>query len=279
MAMERHILIVDDEVNILNALERLLEEQDDYVVYRANGGQEGLDVINAHPEIGVILSDQRMPNMTGTEFLKQVKNTHNAIVRIILSGYSELGTITQAINEGSIFKFLAKPWDEALLLNAIEEAFEYYELADHNRRLTEELQATNNQLAALNTSLEDMVEEKTRNLQLHIASLRVYQVAMEHFPFSVIGLDDSGTVVLENHAARQLFSTPQNSFLGLPADIVFREKWPALNNQLDALKEAGQLQTQIRFNDFDMTIVKLGSGAECIGQLLISVPFDKGAAS
>ncbi|AUM12762.1 response regulator [Ketobacter alkanivorans] len=270
--MERHILIVDDEINILNALERVLEEQDDYVVYRACCGEEGLDTIDAHPEIGVVLSDQRMPNMTGTEFLKQVKSKHNSVVRMILSGYSELATITQAINEGSIFKFLTKPWDEQLLLNAIEEAFEYYELADQNRRLTQQLQATNQQLAEFNASLEAIVAEKTRRLQLHIASLKVYQDAMEHFPFAVIGLDDAGSVVLENNAARQLFSKQQNSLLGLPASIAFQGNWSTLSPQLEAFGQQDHIQTQIPFNDNIITIVRLGSGAEFIGQLLISMP-------
>ncbi|MGB1061605.1 MAG: response regulator, partial [Ketobacter sp.] len=114
--MERHILIVDDEPNILNTLQRLLEEED-YVVYRADCGQKGIDIIDANPQIGVVLSDQRMPNMTGTEFLKQIKLKHQNVVRMILSGYSELSTITNAINEGSIFKFLTKPWEDDLLLN------------------------------------------------------------------------------------------------------------------------------------------------------------------
>ena len=125
--MERHILIVDDEPNILNTLQRLLEEED-YVVYRADCGQKGIDIIDANPQIGVVLSDQRMPNMTGTEFLKQIKLKHQNVVRMILSGYSELSTITNAINEGSIFKFLTKPWEDDLLLNSVQEAFEYFEL-------------------------------------------------------------------------------------------------------------------------------------------------------
>ena len=167
--MERHILIVDDEANILSALDRLLDEGG-FVVHRASSGEEGLQVIDSNPQIGVILSDQRMPGMTGTEFLKAVKETRESVVRMILSGYSELNAITQAINEGSIFKFVSKPWDDFLLLNTVKEAFEYFELAEHNRHLTEELQSSNHQLAELNRNLERLVDERqtNSNCMLHL---------------------------------------------------------------------------------------------------------------
>ncbi|MEM7282817.1 MAG: response regulator, partial [Pseudomonadota bacterium] len=235
--MERHILVVDDEPNILNALERLLEEQDDLTVHRASNGQDGLAIIEANPEIGVVLSDQRMPNMTGTEFLKQIKQKHKNVVRMILSGYSELSTITGAINEGSIFKFLTKPWDDDLLIKAINEAFDYYELSYQNQLLNAELQKTNSKLAELNSQLEQLVEEKTRNLQLHIASLRVYQEAMEHFPYAVIGLDDADSIVLENQAARQYFTADCASLLGLPIETALRDKWAALPEYLATSQE------------------------------------------
>ncbi|RLT96926.1 response regulator [Ketobacter sp.] len=267
--MERHILIVDDEPNILNALERLLEEQDDMTVYRASGGEEGLAIMDANPEIGVVLSDQRMPNMTGTEFLKQVKLKHENVVRLILSGYSELGTITQAINEGSIFKFLTKPWEDDLLLKAISEAFDYYELSNQNRLLNAELQATNHKLAELNSNLEQLVEEKTRNLQLHIASLRVYQEAMEHFPYAVIGLDDADTIVLENQAARRRFADANTSLLGLPTTLAFRGEWESLPAQLAA---AATQHLHFDLNDHRFNVFQLGDSVRHVGTLLIAAP-------
>ncbi|MEE2733614.1 MAG: response regulator [Pseudomonadota bacterium] len=267
--MERHILIVDDEPNILNALERLLEEQDDMTVYRASGGVEGLAIMDANPEIGVVLSDQRMPNMTGTEFLKQVKLKHENVVRLILSGYSELSTITQAINEGSIFKFLTKPWEDDLLLKAICEAFDYYELSNQNRLLNAELQATNHKLAQLNSNLEQLVEEKTRNLQLHIASLRVYQEAMEHFPYAVIGLDDADTIVLENQAARRRFTDDNTSLLGLPTALAFRGQWEALPAQLTP--SAAQ-HFHFDLNNHRFSVFQLGDSVRHLGTLLIAAP-------
>lgn len=261
--MERHILIVDDETNILNALERLLEEQENIVVHRANSGAEGIEIINDNPQIGVILSDQRMPGMTGTEFLKAVKERHTNVVRMILSGYSELSTITQAINEGSIFKFVTKPWEEEQLLVIVNEAFEYFELAENNRRLTEELKE-------FNSKLERMVEEKTHRLQLHIASLRVYQDAMEHFPFGVIGIDESNVIVLENLAARKVFSSQGNSLLGLPLGSALTSNWSAIATHADAFNQnMDKVRLQIELNERQITFFRLGSEAKTVGQLIV----------
>ncbi|MAR89551.1 MAG: response regulator [Pseudomonadales bacterium] len=270
--MERHILIVDDEINILNALERLLDEHDDLVVHRASSGMEGLEVIDQHPQISVVLSDQRMPNMTGIEFLKQVKARYNNVVRMILSGYSELSSITQAINEGSIFKFLTKPWDEDTLLNNIREAFEYYELAEKNRKLTRQLQETNHKLEEFNAGLERLVEEKTHKLQLHVASLRVYQEAIERFPFAVIGLDNSRTIVLENAAARREFAKQEASLLGLPVDSAFKEEWLPLELEICRFSQEHGIRTQTVINHNTITLVNLGSGAQSVGQILITTP-------
>ena len=270
--MDRHILVVDDEVNILNALERLLEEEEGFIVHRANCGLEGMAIMDANPQIGVVLSDQRMPNMTGTEFLKQVKAKHHKVVRMILSGYSELASITQAINEGSIFKFLTKPWDEDLLLAAIRESFDYYELSEQNRRLTAQLTQTNEKLAELNATLVQKVEDKTHRLQLHVASLKVYQDTIEHFPFAVLGLDDS-SVVLENQAARALYSANQISLLGLPSSEAFKGEWSPLLDELDRFEKMVDLtQSQFEINDHIVTAVKMNSESQSPGRMLVARP-------
>ena len=106
--MERTLLLVDDEENIVRSLKRLLR-RDGYNILTANSGKEGLEVLN-DDNVGVIISDQRMPEMNGTEFLSQVKVLHPDTIRIVLSGYTDLNSVTDAINDGAIFKFLTKPW-------------------------------------------------------------------------------------------------------------------------------------------------------------------------
>jgi len=134
--MERTLLLVDDEPGILSSLYRLLR-RDGYQILRADSGPEGLEVLKEHP-VGVILSDHRMPRMTGVEFLEKVKALHPDTVRMVLSGYADLGAITDAINKGAVYRFLTKPWDDELLRKNVFEAFEHFELRRENARLAQE---------------------------------------------------------------------------------------------------------------------------------------------
>jgi EAL domain-containing protein (putative c-di-GMP-specific phosphodiesterase class I)/FixJ family two-component response regulator len=118
---EHTLLIVDDEKNILNALRRIFEEEG-YTILTATSGLEALELLEKS-SIQVIISDQMMPNMTGAEFFRQVKNLYPKTIRIILSAYSDFDSIKEAINEGSIYKFLNKPWDNNLLCQQVRGAF------------------------------------------------------------------------------------------------------------------------------------------------------------
>lgn len=149
---KRTILLVDDEENILHALERLLR-RDGYHILTANSGEAGLQRLEQNA-VGVIVSDQRMPGMTGVEFLSKVKELYPHTVRIVLSGYTELKSVTDAINKGAIYKFLTKPWEDELLRTNIKEAFEHFELAHENERLARELEQANVKLARLQQELE-----------------------------------------------------------------------------------------------------------------------------
>lgn len=123
------ILILDDESNVLSALRRLLRSTD-YHVLTTTSPWEAFELLATH-EAGVIVSDQRMPELNGSEFLNRAKDMYPNSVRIILSGYTDLQTVTEAINRGAIYKFLTKPWDEKGLLAALSDAFNKY----HRSRL------------------------------------------------------------------------------------------------------------------------------------------------
>lgn len=155
---QRSLLLVDDEPNIALALQRLLRRENLQILI-ADGGQAGLDILARHP-VDVIISDQRMPGMTGVEFLKIAKDRYPQTMRIVLSGYSDMHSVTEAVNEGAIYKFLSKPWVDEQLCDCIEEAFLHKEMADENRRLQMEILATNQQLAAANRKLQRLVEHK-----------------------------------------------------------------------------------------------------------------------
>jgi len=121
------LLVVDDEIGITNALKRTLRREG-YRVLTAGSALEGLELLATH-EVQVILSDQRMPQMNGSEFLSRVRELYPDTIRIVLSGYTDLETITDAINRGAIYKFLTKPWDDDLLREQLREAFRHQELS------------------------------------------------------------------------------------------------------------------------------------------------------
>lgn len=140
---ERYVLVVDDEPNVLSALRRLLRPTDLHLV-ATSSVQEAFNLLATHP-VGVVVCDQRMPEMTGTEFLRRVKELHPAAVRIVLSGYTDLNSVIDAVNRGAIYKFLTKPWDDQALIECLREAFRLYEMERENRELAqrvEELLAT-----------------------------------------------------------------------------------------------------------------------------------------
>jgi diguanylate cyclase (GGDEF)-like protein/PAS domain S-box-containing protein len=115
------LLLVDDEPNVLNSLRRLLRREG-YRILTAGSGAEALELLALQP-VQVIISDQRMPGMSGVEFLSKVKELYPETVRMSLSGYSEISTVTDAINKGAIWKYITKPWDDELLVQEIRTAF------------------------------------------------------------------------------------------------------------------------------------------------------------
>jgi diguanylate cyclase (GGDEF)-like protein len=122
---ERTLLLLDDEENVLRSLVRLFR-RDGYQILTANSVAEAFDLL-ASNAVQVILSDQRMPDMSGTEFLTRVRDLYPDTVRLILSGYTDLATITEAINLGAIYRFLTKPWNDDELREHIRDAFRAYE--------------------------------------------------------------------------------------------------------------------------------------------------------
>jgi diguanylate cyclase (GGDEF)-like protein/PAS domain S-box-containing protein len=126
------LLIVDDDVNVLSSLHRLFR-RDGYRILTAASPSEGFDLLALHP-VQVIVCDQRMPNMSGTEFLSKVKDMYPETIRIILSGYTGLEAMLDSINRGAIYRFYTKPWDDIQLRDNIRLAFHHYWLMNGGGR-------------------------------------------------------------------------------------------------------------------------------------------------
>lgn len=118
------LLLLDDEANIIRALSRVLR-RDGYRILSTTSVREAFELLAAN-DVQVIISDQRMPEMSGTEFLSKVKDIYPDTVRLVLSGYTDLKSVTDAINEGAIYKFLTKPWDDQQIRTHVKQAFVYH---------------------------------------------------------------------------------------------------------------------------------------------------------
>ncbi len=145
--MEDSILIVDDDPNVISAIKRSLMEEP-YNIYTANSGVEGLNILKEH-KIKLIISDEKMPGMTGTEFLSAVKNLFPETIRIMLTGHASIQAAMKAVNSGEIYRFFAKPWDDVELKLSIRSAIEKYNLEEENRRLLKTVKRQGSELKQL----------------------------------------------------------------------------------------------------------------------------------
>lgn len=193
------ILCVDDEKNILNALKRLLRKED-YKIITASSGKAGLELLN-HESVQVVISDQRMPEMNGTDFLAKVKERFPDIIRIILTGYTDVDSITESINKGNIYKFFLKPWNDQNLKLEVRQALEQYELKRMNRQLHNTVIEQNEELKVINENLESIVQERTEMINIQNHALELSRAVLDDVPFPIIGISTDGMVVLLNQEA------------------------------------------------------------------------------
>jgi response regulator RpfG family c-di-GMP phosphodiesterase len=167
------ILCVDDEPSILSALRRLFRAHG-FTVVAAESGQAGLDLLETEP-IDLVISDMRMPHMDGVMFLEQVRQRKPDILRLLLTGYADLASITGAINRGEIYRYIAKPWDDNDIILTVQDALDRSALLQEKKRLEALVKAQNEELKIVNASLEVKVQGRTEelkqaNLALHSAN-------------------------------------------------------------------------------------------------------------
>lgn len=159
------IMVVDDEVSITKSLHRLFRKEGLNVI-EVNSGPEGLEKLKSlEKSVSVIISDQRMPNMTGSQFLQKAKKIVPETFRILLTGYSDLDAIIEALNMGEIHKYITKPWKDADLLFQVRQSLSQYELTLENKRLNNIVKKQNRELKEINKSLEEKVEERSREIK------------------------------------------------------------------------------------------------------------------
>ena len=174
MRHEHTVLFVDDEMNILKALQRLLRMEDMHVLTASRAG-DALELLERNPT-QVVVTDQRMPEMSGVDFLAQVRDRHPDIVRMMLTGYTEINVAVDAINRGEIYRLITKPWNDDELRATIRQAFDHADLKAEIKRLNQITREQNFRLQDMNRNLEGMVRDRTKQLAEKHQQLRTAYV-------------------------------------------------------------------------------------------------------
>ena len=163
------ILYIDDEENNLISFKSTFRRE--YDIHVATSGQQGLEIMEQN-EIHLVITDQRMAEMTGVEFLEKVMLLYPDCMRMIMTGFSDMDAIIQAINKGNIYRYIAKPWNREELKITIDSAFEVYNLKNQNKHLIEDLKEANLNLEQKVIERTRQIEQQSRNItdSIHYAS-------------------------------------------------------------------------------------------------------------
>lgn len=211
---EHRLLFVDDEENILHALRRIFRKEP-YEILTAVSPKEGLELLASQP-VALVISDHRMPEMEGTEFLAKVREKNPDIMRIMLTGYADMKAAMEAINQSQVYRYITKPWNDDDLRLTVREALRQFELVQSNRELNELVKEQNKELYDINRSLESKVRERTKELEARNRELEAgFHDMLELF----MGLMEMKNATLVGHARRTAVLAKEiANHLALPED-------------------------------------------------------------
>lgn len=201
------LLLVDDEENILKAIRRALRSINVNVLM-ASSGKQGLEFLSQQ-SVNLIISDMRMPEMTGAEFLSQAAQLYPDIPRILMTGYSDMESTVQAINEGRISNYLPKPWNDDALKSIVADGLQSIQLKQHNAYLTQQLIEKKAALEILNKNLEKTVEDRTKEVINKSEKLEIANQQLSNTHNSMVSLisnilalrDEQGSKISELKAS------------------------------------------------------------------------------
>jgi CheY-like chemotaxis protein len=246
MGERARILIVDDEEAILETMTFTFEEE--YEVLAATSAREALGILDAQSPIAAVITDQRMPEMTGVEFLARVFESHPATTRIILTGYADGDAMVRAINEGHVYAYVTKPWEPDDLKQLVHRAVELHRLRLTNERLLEDLQQANRFLGA----------------------------AIDEIPVGALVIDAGGVVRAANRPGREYLGLhgdprgrPLAEVLGGDALRELRETAARLDAAPDAPYEELDLASGGASLRVRVAVRKIGQETQPIGRVLL----------
>jgi signal transduction histidine kinase len=227
---ERHtLLVVDDEAEVVRSIQDLLRR--DYRVLGATRAEEGLRLLGTE-EVHVVMSDQRMPEMTGVEFLHRVRDEHPDAVRLLFTGYADIQAVMDAINEGHVYRYINKPWNPDDLQAVIKGAVERYELVSERKHLLEELQKKNTELERANSLKVAFIEVASHELRTPVTIL----AGMAQFLYETRELP---------RAAQECVDSIHNS----------SQRLQEMTEQIILMLQAGQFQHQVQLQYTNLSSV------------------------
>src|SRR6266849_3117206 len=168
MSRRHTLLVVDDEPDVVQSVKDLLRLE--FNVLGTTRAVDGLKILQEH-EVHLVMTDQRMPEMTGVEFLSQVRGDHPEAIRLLFTGYADLKAVVDAINQGNVYRYITKPWDPDDLQIVIRQAAEQYDLLVERKRLLAELQEKNQELLRANEIKEAFIRVASHELRTPLTIL------------------------------------------------------------------------------------------------------------
>mgnify|MGYP001130177048 CR=1 FL=1 len=266
------ILCVDDETNVLKSLRRLFLDEN-YEVLTAETGPEGIEILKNTATVQLVISDYRMPGMNGVDFLRQVYEQWPDTIRIVLSGYADTAVVVEAVNDGHIYKFIPKPWNDNDLKATISNALERYFLYKRNRELAEKLKKANDQLLVVNQNLETLVEQRTEEIRFHNRALIVAQNILDALPVAVLGMDPAGLIVHCNQKASSILSEVNGSLLGNKRESALPQE---INCIIDKIMVKGDGIGRVETDGKRITIKGEMKKFEGVQEVVILVLYEEG---
>jgi putative nucleotidyltransferase with HDIG domain len=218
MRYQHTVLFVDDEVNILKALQRLLRSEEMNVLC-ASRASEALELLEKH-RTQVVVTDQRMPEMSGVDFLSRVRERQPDVVRMMLTGYTEMKVAVDAINRGEIYRLITKPWNDDELRATLRQAFDHADLKSEIKRLNQVTREQNFKLQDMNRNLEGKVRDRTKQLAEKHQQLRTAYVQTIRTLSEAVDAKDAYT---RGHSERVgVYASKIAREMSFPKDVIER---------------------------------------------------------
>ena len=284
MAPFRILFVDDEEINLLNF--RMIF-QDRYEIFTALSGEEGLEIFNSTPDIGLVISDQIMSGISGVEMLSTIYEIDPDPIRILLTAHSQIEYVLDAINRGQIYQYILKPWDTSELNRVIDRAHDLYQLKKLNISLSDELAEKNRTLELANQKLKKVnkqLEADVKRRQKLESSLRESEERFRKFTKAsqdiIILFDISGNGIYSNPAAERLLGYSEKEFMNKPILLALHPDYRTIvkkeismllaTNRSPQAREVKIQKKNKEFLDVELNFfcIDLESGERIIGSII-----------